>query len=151
MGLPHALCQFRWSHGFGHVFQDLQHLEHVLAKGAELASEISQHRARHPNARVFIVAHSGGTGVAAHAAELLPPDSLERMVFLSSALSPHYDLSRALAWLNLGDAQLQAGEDAKAVAAYTTFAGLAPRHPRAAEIQAWIAAPGKAPKPVPPG
>jgi uncharacterized caspase-like protein len=61
------------------------------------------------------------------------------------------DGSRALAWLNLGDAQLQAGEDAKALAAYTNFVGLTPRHPRAAEVQAWVAAPDKAPKPVPPG
>ncbi len=37
------------------------------------------------------------------------------------------------------------------MAAYATFAGLAPRHPRAAGILAWIAAPGTAPKPVPPG
>lgn len=59
------------------------------------------------------------------------------------------DGSRALAWLNLGDAQLRAGDDTKAIAAYTTFVGLSPKHARAAEIQAWLAAPGKAPKPLP--
>lgn len=61
------------------------------------------------------------------------------------------DGSRALAWLNLGDAQLQAGDEARAIAAYTTFVGLAPKHARVAGIQAWLAAPGKAPKPQPPG
>ncbi len=60
------------------------------------------------------------------------------------------DGSRALAWLNLGDAQLLAGDEAKAATAYATFVGLAPKHPRAAEIQAWVAAPGQAPKPKPP-
>ena len=57
------------------------------------------------------------------------------------------DGSRALAYLNLGDAQLQAGADAKALAAYTTFVGLSPKHPRAAELQAWIASPDAAHKP----
>jgi len=57
------------------------------------------------------------------------------------------DGSRALAYLNLGDAQLQAGADAKALAAYTTFVGLSPKHPRTAELQAWIASPDPAHKP----
>ena len=60
------------------------------------------------------------------------------------------DGSRALAWLNLGDAHLRAGDDAKAATAYTTFVGLSPKHARVAEIQAWLAAPAKAPKPLPP-
>lgn len=58
------------------------------------------------------------------------------------------DGSRALAYLNLGDAQLQAGDDAKALAAYTTFVGLAPKHARAASLQAWIAAPDAAHRPI---
>ena len=61
------------------------------------------------------------------------------------------DGSRALAWLNLGDALLQAGDETKAIKAYTTFVGLSPKHSRVAEIQAWLAAPGQAPKPKPPG
>jgi tetratricopeptide (TPR) repeat protein len=58
------------------------------------------------------------------------------------------DGSRALAYLNLGDAHLQAGDDAKALAAYTTFVGLAPRHARTPTLQAWIAAPDAAHRPV---
>jgi peptidoglycan/xylan/chitin deacetylase (PgdA/CDA1 family)/uncharacterized caspase-like protein len=57
------------------------------------------------------------------------------------------DGSRALAYLNLGDARLLAGEDIKAQAAFTTFVALAPRHARAAELQAWLAAPDKVPRP----
>jgi pimeloyl-ACP methyl ester carboxylesterase len=96
-GLPHAVRRFRWSHGFGRVFEDLQDIAHVMAKGEELAKEIRAVRADDPDARVFLVAHSGGTGVAVRAAESLPPDAIERMVLLSSALSPTYDLSHALA------------------------------------------------------
>ncbi len=58
------------------------------------------------------------------------------------------DGSRALAYLNLGDAHLQAGDDAKALAAYTTFVGLAPKHARSASLQAWIATPDAAHRPV---
>ena len=57
------------------------------------------------------------------------------------------DGSRALAYLNLGDAQLLAGDEAKALAAYKTFVGLAPRHARSAELQAWIASPDAAHRP----
>jgi peptidoglycan/xylan/chitin deacetylase (PgdA/CDA1 family)/uncharacterized caspase-like protein len=57
------------------------------------------------------------------------------------------DGSRALAYLNLGDAYLRAEQDAKALAAYTTFVGLAPKHARSAELQAWIAAPDAAHRP----
>lgn len=60
------------------------------------------------------------------------------------------DGSRSLAWLNLGDARLLAGDEGKAMAAYKTFLELAPKHARAAELQAWIANPseGTRPKPV---
>jgi peptidoglycan/xylan/chitin deacetylase (PgdA/CDA1 family)/uncharacterized caspase-like protein len=60
------------------------------------------------------------------------------------------DASRSLAWLNLGDARLQAGDDTKAMAAYKTFLSLAPKHARAAELQAWMANPteGTRPKPL---
>jgi peptidoglycan/xylan/chitin deacetylase (PgdA/CDA1 family)/uncharacterized caspase-like protein len=61
------------------------------------------------------------------------------------------DGSRALAYLNLGDAHLQAGFDAKAAAAYGTFVGLSPKHPRSAELQAWLAAPDKSNRPRIPG
>ena len=57
------------------------------------------------------------------------------------------DASRSLAWLNLGDARLQAGDDAKAMAAYKTFLALAPRHARAAELQAWVASPSETTRP----
>ncbi|MDQ6684841.1 MAG: polysaccharide deacetylase family protein, partial [Pseudomonadota bacterium] len=57
------------------------------------------------------------------------------------------DGSRALAYLNLGDAELLAGNDAKALAAYKTFVGLLPKHPRTASLQAWLDAPDAAHRP----
>lgn len=55
-----------------------------------------QIRAR-PGARIYILAHSGGTGLAVWALEDLPADcKINSMVLMSSALSPRYDLSKAL-------------------------------------------------------
>ncbi|OWQ88387.1 polysaccharide deacetylase [Roseateles aquatilis] len=59
------------------------------------------------------------------------------------------DGSRALAHLNLGDALLRAGEDAQAQAAYRAFIELSPKHPRAAELKAWVEHPDSARKPEP--
>lgn len=58
------------------------------------------------------------------------------------------DGSRSLAYLNLGDAYQQAGMDAKAIAAYTTFAVLAPKHSRSESLRAWIANPDPGHRPV---
>ena len=60
------------------------------------------------------------------------------------------DASRSLAWLNLGDAQLRAGEDAAARLAFARFTGLSPQHPRSAGLAAWVAAPGLVARPVAP-
>ena len=54
------------------------------------------HRAD-PNTRIILTAHSGGTGIAVWALEDLPPDvHIDELVLLASALSPTYDLSKAL-------------------------------------------------------
>jgi hypothetical protein len=49
-----------------------------------------------PEVPVYLVGKSGGTGIVVRALEQLPADSVESVVLLSSALSPSYDLSRAL-------------------------------------------------------
>ncbi|MDH0864026.1 polysaccharide deacetylase family protein [Mitsuaria sp. GD03876] len=59
------------------------------------------------------------------------------------------DGSRALAHLNLGDALLRAGDDAGAQAAYRAFIELSPKHPRSAELKAWVEHPDSAKKPEP--
>jgi pimeloyl-ACP methyl ester carboxylesterase len=50
-----------------------------------------------PTARVTLVGHSGGTGIAVWALEELPEDVfIDSLVLLAPALSPAYDLSKAL-------------------------------------------------------
>lgn len=95
--LPHELRPYYWSHGLFRFLADLRDVEHSRKRGTELAREIVTFRCREPQRPVYLLAQSGGTAVAARAAECLAPDSLERIVFLASALSAEYDLRGALA------------------------------------------------------
>ena len=50
-----------------------------------------------PGVPIVLTAHSGGTGIAIEALEQLPTDvKVRTLVLLASALSPEYDLTRAL-------------------------------------------------------
>ena len=63
-----------------------------------VAQIILEHRRADPHARITLTAHSGGAGILAWALERLPDNvSVDSVVFLSPALSPSYDLSKALA------------------------------------------------------
>src|SRR5262245_59143517 len=91
-GVIHEIREVEWRHGFGQVLRDLQDIRHLLRKAEELAAAVRRVNAEAPGAPVFLVAKSGGTGLALAAAEQLPPASLERIILLSSAVSPGYDL-----------------------------------------------------------
>jgi len=95
-GLPHEVRDFVWTHGRGQLFRDLQDFRHTQKKAKELADLIREERARDPDRRIYIVAKSGGAGIALQAAEELPERTLERIVLLSAAVSREYDLRPAL-------------------------------------------------------
>jgi pimeloyl-ACP methyl ester carboxylesterase len=95
-GVRHEIREFAWSHGFGKVFKDLQDSRHLVRKAEELAELIRQLRAADPERPIYLVAKSGGTGLVLLAAELVPAGSMERVILLSAAVSPRYDLRRAL-------------------------------------------------------
>jgi pimeloyl-ACP methyl ester carboxylesterase len=62
-----------------------------------VADLILQRLRQQPDAHVIITAHSAGTGIAVWALEKLPEDvMIDELVLIASALSPDYDLSRAL-------------------------------------------------------
>lgn len=94
--VPHETRHFQWSHGFGRWHADLTNDENLIRKGSELADAIMEYRVRKPGRPVFIVAKSGGTAVALRALAELPANSVERVVLLSSAVSPKYDMTPAL-------------------------------------------------------
>jgi hypothetical protein len=69
-----------------------QHEANVVAR------RITERFRADPRIRIYISAHSGGTGIALWALEKLPPDvKVESLLMLASAMSPTYDLSPALA------------------------------------------------------
>jgi hypothetical protein len=57
---------------------------------------VRRYQAERPLDSIFLVAKSGGAGVVVKALELLDEMQVERAVMLAPALSPAYDLSRAL-------------------------------------------------------
>jgi pimeloyl-ACP methyl ester carboxylesterase len=66
-------------------------------QAADVAAMIAQARKLDPSRRIIVTAHSAGCGVAVWALERLPDDVLiDSLLLMQSALSPEYDLSRAL-------------------------------------------------------
>ncbi|HEX4793840.1 MAG TPA: hypothetical protein VH370_08620 [Humisphaera sp.] len=78
----------------------LRALKRNQAEAAKIADIITAHYHADPALRIIITSHSGGTGLAIWALEKLPADvKVDTVMLLSSALSPDYDLSKALAHL----------------------------------------------------
>jgi len=95
-GVHHELREFNWSHGWGHILRDLQDSPHLLRKAYELAELIHKQKDAEPQRAIYVVARSGGAAIALTAFEELPPATVERVVLLSAAVSPNYDLRPAL-------------------------------------------------------
>lgn len=68
------------------------------AESIRIAQLIREHARNYPGARITVSAHSAGAGIIAWALEQLPPGvQVDSVLFIAPALSPEYDLSRALA------------------------------------------------------
>jgi hypothetical protein len=62
-----------------------------------VADALTERYRENPGRRIVITSHSGGTGIAVWALEKLPDDvKVDTVVMLASALSPEYDLTKAL-------------------------------------------------------
>ena len=100
MGAKGGLHQVRlhdWGHGFGRWFADLTNVKNHEKQAALLAEQVRAWRLERPGSPVFLVGKSGGTGVVIRALERLDPEAVEAAILLAPALSPGYDLSKALA------------------------------------------------------
>jgi alpha-beta hydrolase superfamily lysophospholipase len=63
----------------------------------KIADKIAKQFHEHPDGQILIVSHSAGTGLCVWALEDLPDDvKVDTVLLLSPALSPDYDLSKAL-------------------------------------------------------
>ena len=94
--LPLTVCVAGWGHGFGRWHADLTDIDNQAAKAVEMAGRVIEHKTLYPDAPVYLVGKSGGTGVVVRALEGLPAGAVEGVTLLASALSPGYDLSGAL-------------------------------------------------------
>lgn len=62
-----------------------------------IAALLTERFRQDPTRPIYITSHSGGTGLAAWALEALPEEvQVEAVVMIAPALSPEYDLSKAL-------------------------------------------------------
>jgi pimeloyl-ACP methyl ester carboxylesterase len=95
-GVSHEIREFEWTHGSLRFLRDLQDTRHLLTRAEELAREVNAIKEHDPNRPVFLVGHSAGAGLVLAAAEKLPPATVERIVLLSPAVSPSFDLRPAL-------------------------------------------------------
>jgi hypothetical protein len=75
----------------------LQAMERNKKEASKIAQKITEQFRAEPQRPIYLTCHSGGAGLAAWALEELPADvKIERALFLAPALSPEYDLSKAL-------------------------------------------------------
>jgi hypothetical protein len=75
----------------------LQAIERNKKQAVKIAAKLTAKFRADPRITIYLTSHSGGAGLAAWALEALPPDvKVRRVIFLAPALSPSYDLSKAL-------------------------------------------------------
>lgn len=92
--------------------------------GAEVARRIISYQNRYPGRPVHLVGHSGGGGVAVFALEALPPDrAVTSALLLAPALSPDYDLRRALRRTQCGIWNFYSSQDVGFLGLGTTIFG----------------------------
>ncbi len=67
-GIGHQVYDFYWAHGWGRPFRDLMDTAHLIRKADELAELIVRCKEHVPERPIYVVAKSGGTGLALLAA-----------------------------------------------------------------------------------
>ena len=96
-GYPGDFNTFVWNTGLGVLADQTASVEYKRGKAGQLAERIVAYIASHPQRPVNLIAQSAGTAIAAFTLEELPEDRpVENVVLLGSALSSHYDLTKAL-------------------------------------------------------
>lgn len=96
--LPYATRTVRWGHGKGRWYADLSSAANQDSRADEVAESVRSYHDKHPLSPIFLVGKSGGCAVVVKALERLSGSgvAVERGVLLAPALSPGYDLSKAL-------------------------------------------------------
>jgi len=98
-GVKAGIVIYNWSVGpLGLWVTDLVVERRNRRVARDLADVLATYRAERPGRPVVLVGHSGGGALAVWTLEALPEDALlDRALLLAPALSPGYNLARALA------------------------------------------------------
>ncbi len=97
-GVKGAIRVFDWGLPFpGGYFANLTRIDRNRRRAVDIAQAICAYQDAYPGRPVNLVAQSGGGGIAVFAAEALPEGrSIDSIVLLGPALSPTYNLAKAL-------------------------------------------------------
>ena len=95
-GVPHEIRVFEWTHGKFRMLRDLQDTRYLQDRAAELADQVRAVKAEEPSRPIFLMGHSAGAALVLETAAQLPAGAVERIILLSAAVSPTYDLRPAL-------------------------------------------------------
>jgi pimeloyl-ACP methyl ester carboxylesterase len=95
-GTPLQIETVPWSRGYRRNIADqVDHANH-LAHGRRLAALAACYRQTYPDRHIYFIGHSAGAAVLLAAAEMLPPDSIDRIILLAPSVGQAYDLRPAL-------------------------------------------------------
>jgi len=94
--VPLQIETVAWSRGYRRYLADqVDHANH-LEQGRLLAYQIAAYRQAYPRRRVYLMGHSAGCAVVLAAAEMLPPDIVDRIILLAPSVCQSYDLRPSL-------------------------------------------------------
>jgi hypothetical protein len=97
-GVKGQIRVFNWGLSFpGGYLANLTRVDRARKRAVDIAMAVCEYQDAYPGRPVHIVAQSGGAGPAVYAAESLPEGrQVDGIVLLGGALSPTYNLARAL-------------------------------------------------------
>jgi len=93
--MPLAVDTTHWSLNRGSIVDHTSSRRHVEA-GAWMAAKVQAFRKAYPDRLVILMGHSSGTDVVLRAAEMLPENSVDRIVLLAPSVACNFDLRQAL-------------------------------------------------------
>jgi pimeloyl-ACP methyl ester carboxylesterase len=126
---------FVWSRGYRRYIADQVDHDNHLQQGRVLAAQIGAYRAAYPANKIYLVGHSAGCAVVLHAAELQPPDSIDRIILLAPSVCATYDLRPALRAARCGIDVFHSEEDRWVLGLGVRIVGTAERQCRTAAGQ----------------
>jgi pimeloyl-ACP methyl ester carboxylesterase len=108
---PLQVEMVEWSRGYGRFLADQLDRENHLEQGRRLAARVQAYHCAYPQRRIYLAGHSAGCAVVLVAAEMLPENSVDRIVLLSPSVSATYDLRPALHTARCGIDNFYSGRD----------------------------------------